>query len=99
MNCDQLEIYHIREAVRRHRDAKGHDRCWMNDHELYRTVLPDEPIPDPQLPMRDEFDQGCQLHWILDAMRRCREYADGQYEALNVRLRDTGCEIIGEGEL
>ena len=88
-NAEQSELEHIRDAVRKHRDAKGHDRCWLLDHDLYRAVLPDEPIPDFQLPPRFEFDQGCQLHWILDQLRRCREYADGQYAQVVGRLQDT----------
>lgn len=95
VSVDTTELERVKAAVRKHRDAKGHDRCWLLDHDLYRTVLPDEPIPDPQMPMRSEFDQGCQLHWILDQLRRCREYADGQYADMSGRLRDTGTERIG----
>ena len=53
-NAEQSELEHIRDAVRKHRDAKGHDQCWL-----------------------------------LDQLRRCREYADGQYKQVVGRLQDT----------
>jgi len=50
-------IVELESAVRKHRDAKGHDRCWENDLELYR-LLPETPPTSPQLPSREEFMEG-----------------------------------------
>jgi hypothetical protein len=45
-------------AIRRHRDARGNDRCWQNDIELYKEL--GEALPDgPELPPREEFLQNC----------------------------------------
>lgn len=60
-------IKDLENAIRKHRDAKGHDRCWQNDKELYRAL--GEDIPDSlELPPLNEFLQGC-----------CK-YAWGQYK-------------------
>lgn len=41
------EKYHaLQGAVRRHRDQRGDDRCWMDDHELY-AALPEGYEPPP----------------------------------------------------
>jgi hypothetical protein len=48
-------------------DARGHDRCWENDKELYR-VLPD-PTPDaPVLPPTKE-----------EMLAQCKVYVEGQF--------------------
>lgn len=52
-------------AIRKHHAARGHDKCWQTDCDLYRAagLEPGEPL----LPPREEF------------RRRCREYEAGQY--------------------
>lgn len=68
---DLQRIQNLEEAIRKHRDAKGHDRCWLNDKELYK-VLPETSPSEPELPpTKAEFMEGC------------RKYCDGQYEGLN----------------
>ena len=63
----QEQVMTLRRALREHRDAKGHDRCWLNDEVLYR-LLPEgsQVSADLRLPPRDEF------------LRRCAEYHAGQ---------------------
>lgn len=56
----------LKTAIRKHRDAKGHDRCWENDLELYKVL--GEPLPQQELPPMAEFKQ------------RCHEYMCGQYK-------------------
>lgn len=34
----ELEVERLRNAIRQHRDARGDDRCWLDDEELYRTL-------------------------------------------------------------
>lgn len=48
-------------AIRKHRDSKGHERCWLNDLELYQTLH--EPIPEPDLPPRCEFIANCEAYY------------------------------------
>lgn len=38
------ELDKVRAAVRKHRDFRGDDRCWMDDEELY-SVLPEGFVP------------------------------------------------------
>lgn len=50
----------LRAAVRAHRDARGNDRCWLDDLELYRQLPEQAPNPSElQLPPRDEFLRNC----------------------------------------
>lgn len=63
INCmDRKELKQgfqlLRDAVRKHRDAKGHDLCWLNNTELYQ-LLPEQPKVDPQIPPWPEFMDGC----------------------------------------
>lgn len=52
-------------AIRKHRDACGHDRCWLNDMELYAAL--GEPTPTSMgMPPREEF------------LARCAEYHEQQ---------------------
>jgi hypothetical protein len=44
----EAQIAHLQDAIRSHRDARGDDRCWMDDEELYKT-LPEGYTP----PQRD----------------------------------------------
>jgi hypothetical protein len=40
MRFDELqdELDSLRDAVRKHRDQRGDDRCWLDDEELYRAL-------------------------------------------------------------
>ena len=50
----------LRAAVRRHRDASRHNRCWLNDLELYGAL--GEAVPADPMPPRDEFLARCALY-------------------------------------
>lgn len=57
-----LYITKLEAAIRKHRDAKGHDRCWENDLELYRVL--GEPLPEsPVLPPKEEFIANCNAYY------------------------------------
>lgn len=58
----KAEIVRLRNAIRTHRDQQGHDRCRLDDDELY-AALPDGLDVDLTLPPKDEFISGCQLYW------------------------------------
>lgn len=48
------EIEKLRVAIRKHRDQRGDDRCWLDDEELYK-VLPEGYTPP-------ERDTSVELH-------------------------------------
>ncbi len=61
----EAEIDRLSAAIRKHRDAKGHDRCWENDRELY-LALSDTVASDldPKLPPECEFRQRCKEYYF-----------------------------------
>lgn len=71
------KLHHLKAAIRKHRDARGHDRCRHNDTDLYLTALPDEGIPSELFNLPNIYDwiskcgeyhqqQNCQggCHWV-----------------------------------
>ena len=59
MTREQLveEVRRLREGIRRHRDASGHELCWHHP-ELW-GLLPDATDPVPTVPDWPQFLQGC----------------------------------------
>ncbi len=45
----------LRNAIRRHRDQKGDDNCWLDDYEYLYSVLPEKIKCEPQLPESKEL--------------------------------------------
>lgn len=70
MGTEELlaRVRKLEQAIREHRDSKGHDRCWLTDRTLYQVL--GEPIPDPEMPEREQFLAGC------------RAFVDGQPDPL-----------------
>ena len=62
MTREQLmaEVKRLREGIRRHRDATGHDLCWHHP-ELWR-LLPEPTDPLPVVPDWPRFLEGC-IHY------------------------------------
>lgn len=58
----QNEVRRLRDAIRLHRDEKGHGRCWLDDQRLY-SILPENKNADFLLPPKDEFLQNCEVYW------------------------------------
>jgi hypothetical protein len=56
------EITQLRNAIREHRNEKGHGRCWLDDQRLY-AVLPENQKANFSLPARDEFLANCAAYW------------------------------------
>jgi hypothetical protein len=63
MDVSQLkqEILKLRNSIREHRDAKGNDRCWLDDVELYQK-LPENIQADFTLPEKKEFLKNCEAY-------------------------------------
>lgn len=56
------EVIRLRDAVRKHRDQRLDDRCWMDDYELYE-VLPEGIDPhyvDLRLLPKDVMMRNCE---------------------------------------
>ena len=51
------EIKKLRSAIRKHRDASGHDLCWY--HPDLWALLPEKHDPDIVVPDWPQFMQGC----------------------------------------
>lgn len=64
MSCLELiaEVTKLRTAIRQHRDEKGHNRCWLDDATLYKT-LPESQSADFTLPPKCEFLMECNRYW------------------------------------
>jgi hypothetical protein len=54
------EIRKLRNGIRQHRDATGHNLCWYVP-ELW-NLLPDKVEPTPQIPPTEEFLCNCKKY-------------------------------------
>jgi hypothetical protein len=54
------EVIKLREAIRKHRDAKGHNLCWWVP-ELW-NLLPESVDIQPEVPPKDEFLRCCGIY-------------------------------------
>jgi hypothetical protein len=59
MTREQLmaEVQHLRDGIRAHRDATGHDLCWH--HPKLWGLLPEVTDPIPAVPEWPQFLHGC----------------------------------------
>jgi hypothetical protein len=59
MTREQLiaEVQRLRDAIRRHRDASGHELCWH--HPGLWGLLPESTQAMPTVPDWPEFIEGC----------------------------------------
>jgi hypothetical protein len=51
------EVRRLRQGIRRHRDASGHDLCWH--HPALWGLLPERTDPVPTVPSWPQFLRGC----------------------------------------
>lgn len=59
MSRDQLiaEVIMLRQGIRAHRDATGHDLCWH--HPALWALLPEKVEPGIAVPAWPQFMRGC----------------------------------------
>ena len=55
----KAEVLRLRKAIQKHRDATGHELCWLNDVELWKVLDGDAGYPHDTLPVREEFLRQC----------------------------------------
>lgn len=64
MTMDERELFEevvkLRNGIRRHRDATGHNLCWYVP-ELW-NLLPEKVEPSPTVPPKDEFMRCCKAY-------------------------------------
>jgi hypothetical protein len=53
------EALRLHDAIRSHRDKTGHELCWLNDVELWKTIGENPAYPHDTLPVREEFLGQC----------------------------------------
>ncbi|QMW22045.1 hypothetical protein [Sandaracinobacteroides saxicola] len=51
------EVKRLRQAIREHRDASGHDLCWH--HPRLWSMLPEPVQPHIEVPEWPQFLRGC----------------------------------------
>lgn len=56
------ELDRLRAAIRKHRDEKGDSRCWLDDAELYASLVALAPV-ETALPPKCEFLESCSRFW------------------------------------
>jgi hypothetical protein len=80
----EIRIDELEAAIRKHRDERGDDRCWLDDVDLY-TILGDTTQPEFKLPERAEFLGNCARFW--ECRQRHVRSADAirEYEAGRAR--------------
>jgi len=59
----RLEVAKLREAIRKHMSERGHNRCWLDDLELYAVLDPKFDKMNLQLPPLPEFIHNCCVFW------------------------------------
>ncbi len=59
----EAEAARLRDAIRKHRDQRGDDRCWLDDQDLYMALGPESINANTALPPRDQFLESCRRFW------------------------------------
>lgn len=73
------EVVRLREGIRRHRDASGHDLCWH--HPALWGLLPEGTDAVPEVPAWPQFMAGCiRYRQSLDEQLGDARRADTPYE-------------------
>ena len=52
-----LEVMNLRNAIRAHRDSRGHELCWH--HPGLWSLLPEKTVPSVEVPEWPQFMRGC----------------------------------------
>lgn len=79
------EIMKLREGIRKHRDQKGDENCWLDDQFYLYGLLPEKINAEPQLPDKDLMMLNCSRYY--DCRKAGKEYIPLK-ELPNVDQRD-----------
>ncbi|MBZ9792882.1 hypothetical protein K9B32_22685 [Rhizobium sp. 3T7] len=73
------EVKRLRDAIREHRDATGHNLCWH--HPQLWDMLPEKLNPDIAVPPWPKFLRGCvRYRESLDRQRPDAPVLDEEFE-------------------
>ncbi|WP_018116353.1 hypothetical protein [Rhizobium sp. IBUN] len=73
------EAKRLRDAIRKHRDATGHDLCWH--HPQLWEMLPEKLNPDIAVPPWPKFLRGCvRYRESLDRQKPDAPVLDEEFE-------------------
>src|SRR6185295_4021271 len=75
----EYKVLHLQTAIRKHRDQRGDDRCWLDDVELYRALGEPMLIKDLALPGPCEMMANC-VRFIKSRQPDGIEYISPQLE-------------------
>lgn len=74
------EVVRLRAAIRRHRDASGHELCWH--HPQLWSLLPESPAPSIVVPEWPQFLRGCvRYRQSLDEQAAGAPRTDREFDA------------------
>ena len=59
----QGKLEGLREAIKKHRDQRGDDRCWLDDADLYAELNLPRTTEGSTLPPKCEFLKSCERFW------------------------------------
>lgn len=59
----RAKLAELKMAIREHQEAKGHNRCWLDDLELYKKIDPGSDKMNLGLPALPEFIHNCAVYW------------------------------------
>lgn len=88
LKSHRRRIAELEQAIRDHRDARGDDRCWLDDIELYK-VLGEDEVPEAMqlaLPNREAFLGRCAQYWEHRQKPGCEPWKT--VEALEKRIAE-----------
>lgn len=75
-----LEVMRLRQGIRTHRDASGHDLCWH--HPALWALLPEKVTPAIAVPQWPQFLQGCiRYRQSLDVQAPQAPRIDDEFDA------------------
>ena len=94
LNREELrrKIRKIRKAIRSHRDAKGDDRCWLDDYRVWGSIT-GSSWPPMRLPPDEEMRTKCREFWT----HRRAEKADEAPVDMIVSKHFWNADLIGLG--
>lgn len=80
----------LRNAIRKHRDQKGDDRCWLDDLELYKALPEGVADADLRLPSPEKMLENCKR--FIQCRHTGTDYVSEQREIETLTARTATLE-------